>query len=125
SNTPADPNPVLPTDPSQTYLTAWGAYVSVPGSDYEYAGWFYTPGQNGPPDLWTFTFTSTLGPYNPTYPCCDAYIGGTCPAMTSAFVVSSTQPVPLPAALWLLLSGLGISSRTALAIGARSKSEKP
>ena len=52
---------------------------------------------------WSFVETSTIGDYGPG-DACPAY-PDSCPAFEPAFVVSTTPPVPLPASLWLLLSG--------------------
>jgi hypothetical protein len=52
---------------------------------------------------WSFLETTTIGDYGPG-DACPAY-PASCPAFEPAFVVSTTPPVPLPASLWLFLSG--------------------
>jgi hypothetical protein len=52
---------------------------------------------------WSFVETSTIGDYGPG-DACPAY-PDSCSTFEPAFVVSTAPPVPLPASLWLLLSG--------------------
>lgn len=102
----AAPNAV----PGQPYFLVSGiydygsVYQSPTPNKFEYA--FLTYGLNGTSTAWEFLYNSTIGSYGPNNPC-PFGVSGTCPATELGFIVSTVQPVPLPAALWLLISGLG------------------
>ena len=70
-----------------------------PPLNYEYAYLTYSsPSQAN----YSFFGTTTIGDYGPAIACPNA----PCPAFEPAFVVSATPPVPLPASVWLFLSGI-------------------
>lgn len=100
-------------------LYAGGLYNPAPAPGFEFTGFSYTQDLDNyglPTTNWNFNgeLISTVGSYMPGERWCTSGLNqGPCPATTRAFVVSSVQPppVPLPATVWLLLSGLGIVAR--------------
>jgi hypothetical protein len=99
ANTPA----LAPEE--QSDLAKFGVYVPQPERpDLGYEYFFETyRAATSDRSLWTYFVTTTIGSYGPGRSCGNF---PDCPDSVLAFVVSTTQPVPLPAALWLFLSGI-------------------
>jgi hypothetical protein len=94
---------------SETSVSASGIYHYPPsGPVGEFETVFLAYEMTDVAGLWLLSGTSTIGSYGPQRPCWEAIlVDGKCPEYQNAFVVSSTAPVPLPAAVWLLMSGIG------------------
>ena len=88
----------------------------MPPRDFEYASFTYSPyvGNN---EFWLYGSNTTLGTYGPGFPC--PPLGTGCPSTEPAFVVSTVQPVPLPSAAWLMVSGLGAAACYGIALRRR------
>jgi hypothetical protein len=95
-NTPAD------SANYQVRLNLMGI-VDAGAQDFEYAQLVYSPA-GAQRFFWSYTTGITLGSYHPGF----CYNGNPCPPTLAAFVVSTTPPVPVPATVWLMLSGLTV-----------------
>jgi hypothetical protein len=100
------PAPSRPRPPYFSLNAIFDEGQTSPSPDHYQFAYLSYQSQNTAQTSWLYEGDSTLGPYGPGVACPDAPTGGTCPTTELALVVSTTPPVPLPASLWLLLSGL-------------------
>ena len=104
SNSPAQ-SPTL-----QPNLTLSALYDSRPSAlpnseqNFEYAHLTYDTAGTGASN-WLFRGVTTIGSYGPGFPCPTFDEG--CPLTELGFVVATVQPVPIPASVWLMMSGMG------------------
>ena len=110
-------SPALATkaQPDLGFSAAYSAPLPAhPELSYEFFGFEYYAAIKDR-SRWSQYFSTTIGSYGPGHVCGVEYNNANCPDSVLGFVVSTTEPppVPLPATLWLLLSGIvGLASRS-------------
>lgn len=108
------------------YSDPSSALPGSPGSGHNYFGLEYA--QVDPTtSTWQFYWNTTIGSYGPAFPCPSFHSPAGCPDTQLGLVFSTSPPaaVPVPGAIWLMISGIGTvlawrrTQRTSRAAGAR------